>query len=45
VFDEATGLIREIRAYYAAPANTNAKINELVGFDYEGRGYNLGAKG
>jgi hypothetical protein len=44
VFDEATGLIREIRAYYASPAQKDVPINELVDFDYQGRGYNLGAK-
>lgn len=33
------GLITEIRAYYAAPAERAAPINELVGFDYAGRGY------
>lgn len=32
-------LIAEIRAYYAAPADTNVSINELVHFDYLGRGY------
>jgi len=44
VFDEKSGLIREIRAYYAAPAPAGATVSELVGFDYEGRGYNLGPK-
>ncbi|MFM0151846.1 nuclear transport factor 2 family protein [Paraburkholderia sediminicola] len=43
VFDEATGLIREIRAYYAAPADKEVKVNELVAFDYEARGYHLRA--
>ncbi len=38
-FDPGTGLIAEIRAYYAAPADPAATMGELVGFDYEGRGY------
>jgi hypothetical protein len=42
VFDEKSGLIREIRAYYAAPAVKDVPIGELVGFDYGGRGYHLG---
>ena len=41
VFDEATGLIREIRAYYASKADGSLPISELVGFDYAGRGYRL----
>jgi ketosteroid isomerase-like protein len=41
VFDAATGLIREIRAYYAAPAIKDVPIGELVEFDYRGRGYHL----
>ena len=40
-FDPQTGRIAEIRAYYAAPADKTVKINELVAFDYAGRGYNL----
>ena len=43
VFDEATGLIKEIRAYYASPADPQTTINELVDFDYPARGYNLKA--
>ncbi|MFO1217937.1 MAG: nuclear transport factor 2 family protein [Burkholderiaceae bacterium] len=39
VFDG--GRISEIRAYYASPANPGAPINELVQFDYAGRGYHL----
>lgn len=39
VFDGATGLIKEIRAYYAAPAVKDVPIGELVDFDYAGRGY------
>ena len=41
VFCDRTGLIREIRAYYASPADPAAPINQLVGFDYRGRGYHL----
>ena len=41
VFDERSGLIQEIRAYYASPADASAAINELVEFDYAGRGYRL----
>jgi ketosteroid isomerase-like protein len=50
VFDDATGLIKEIRAYYAAPTVSNAqslpevhgtRMGELVDFDYAGRGYHL----
>jgi len=33
------GLIAEIRAYYAAPADRTVPANELVAFDYAGRGY------
>ncbi len=36
-----TGLIREIRAYYAAPQAPDMKLFELGGFDYAGRGYPL----
>ena len=52
MFDAETGLIREIRAYYAAPAvRDNAALpqvrgtymGELVEFDYAGRGYHLDA--
>lgn len=42
VFDAESGLINEIRAYYAAPApQTPPRAVELVGFDYGGRGYHL----
>lgn len=50
VFDETTGLIKEIRAYYAAPAVKDKQelplvgdqaMGELVAFDYAGRGYHL----
>lgn len=43
VFDDQSGLIREIRAYYAAPAVKDIAIGELVDFDYPGRGYHLSA--
>jgi ketosteroid isomerase-like protein len=52
VFDAKSGLIREIRAYYAAPAVTDTGVlptvrgtgmGELVGFDYAARGYHLDA--
>jgi hypothetical protein len=38
-FDPDTLLIREIRGYFAAPFNAKQARNELVGFDYTGRGY------
>jgi len=50
VFDGQSGLIREIRAYYAAPAVNDKTtlplvrgtyMGELVGFDYAGREYHL----
>ena len=37
--DEATGLIREIRAYYASPQAPDNARQELGGFDYAGRHY------
>lgn len=37
-----SGLIREIRAYYAAPQDGSSLL-ELGGFDYAGRGYPLEA--
>lgn len=40
-FDADTGLITEIRAYYASPADKSRPINELEAFDYSGRGYAL----
>lgn len=42
-FDPASGKIKEIRAYYASPADRSEPINELAGFDYAGRGYHLKA--
>jgi uncharacterized protein GlcG (DUF336 family) len=41
LFDRATGLIREIRAYYASPQEARLDRLELGGFDYGGRGYPL----
>jgi methyltransferase len=38
-FDQATGLISEIRAYYASPQADGQKRLELGGFDYAGREY------
>lgn len=38
-FDRASILVREIRGYYAAAPNHDRARNELVGFDYAGRGY------
>jgi methyltransferase len=41
VFDRDSGLIREIRAYYASPQAPGIERLELGGFDYAGRGYPL----
>ncbi len=50
VFDADSGLIKEIRAYYAAPAVRDKTelprvgdqhVGQLVDFDYAGRGYHL----
>ena len=38
-FNPESGLIREIRAYYAAPQSSELDRNELEGFDYESRDY------
>jgi methyltransferase len=38
-FDPATMLIREIRGYYAAAPSPDKARHEIVGFDYQGRGY------
>lgn len=40
-FDPESGLIAEIRAYYAAPAVKDEPVGELEGFDYAARGYAL----
>jgi ketosteroid isomerase-like protein len=42
-FDPESGLISEIRAYYASPAQQGVPINELHDFDYGDRGYHLKA--
>ena len=39
IFDADSGLIREIRAYYASPQDPTLERLELGGFDYAGRGY------
>lgn len=39
LFNEDLTRIREIRAYYAAPAAGDRSVNKLQGFDYEERGY------
>lgn len=41
-FDANTGLISEIRAYYAAPQSPDLARHELGGFDYPGRDYPSG---
>jgi len=41
VFDRATGLISEIRAYYASPQAPGMQTLELAMFDYAGRGYSI----
>ena len=38
-FDTASGLIKEIRAYYASPQAPDMPRLELGGFDYDGRKY------
>jgi methyltransferase len=38
-FDAESGLIREIRAYYASPQDPSLDRLELGGFDYDARGY------
>jgi hypothetical protein len=40
-FDAASGLIREIRAYYASPQAFEYPRLELGSFDYAGRGYSI----
>ena len=43
VFDASSGLIREIRAYYASPQAPDLTRMELGGFPYAERGYPLAA--
>ena len=38
-----SGLIQEIRAYYASPQDASLQALELGGFDYAGRGYPMKA--
>jgi hypothetical protein len=38
-FDTATGLVREIRGYFAAARDFEKGRLELIDFDYAGRGY------
>lgn len=38
-FEPESGLIKEIRAYYASPQDPELERLELGGFDYEDRGY------
>ena len=38
-FDDKTGLISELRAYYASPQDKDLQRLELGGMDYQGRGY------
>jgi SnoaL-like protein len=40
-FDPESGLIREIRAYYASPQDPALERLEIEGFDYAGRGYGM----
>lgn len=39
LFDPESGLIDEIRPYYAAPPRPEVERSELGGFDYRARGY------
>jgi uncharacterized protein (DUF1330 family)/ketosteroid isomerase-like protein len=41
IFDPGTGLISEIRAYYASPQDPSLDRLELGGYDYAGHGYAL----
>lgn len=41
VFDSESGLISEIRAYYASPLDPTRPVSELADFDYADRGYSL----
>ena len=41
VFDASTGLISEIRAYYASPQDPSLERLELGGYDYAAHGYPL----
>ena len=39
VFDSVSGLIAEVRAYYAADEHRGQAAHELGGYDYAKRGY------
>jgi ketosteroid isomerase-like protein len=39
VFDRASGLIAEVRAYFASDEHRGQSVHELGGFDYAGRGF------
>lgn len=39
VFDPQTWLVQEVRGYSAAPGDSEMPRQELMDFDYEGRGY------
>jgi hypothetical protein len=39
VFDPQTRLVQEVRGYSAAPLDSEISSQELMDFDYEGRGY------
>ncbi len=39
VFDRESGLIAEVRVYYAADEHRGQPVHELGGFDYAARGY------
>lgn len=39
IFDADSGLIREIRAYYASPQDKSLETLQLEGYDYAGLGY------
>lgn len=41
IFNDDITRIREIRAYYASPVNKTESVNQLHGFDYQSRGYNM----
>lgn len=41
IFDPGSGLISEIRAYYASPQDRSLDALQLEGFDYAARGYHL----
>jgi methyltransferase len=41
VFEPDSGLISEIRAYYASPLDPTLPLSELADYDYAGRGYAL----